>query len=379
MLYLDNSATTKPYPQVIQVMGDAMENYFGNPSSLHRKGIEAERLLNKSREVVAQSLGVEREEIIFTAGGTEGDNLAIKGVAFNYQSRGKHIITTKIEHPAVRESCQQLEKHGFKITYLDVDRWGFINLQDLEKNINQETILVSIIHANNEVGTIQPLSEIGQLLRQHPKIIYHVDGVQSFGKVPLFLKNWSIDLATISGHKIHGPKGVGALYVRKGISLSPLFTGGGQENNVRSGTENVASIAGFAKACQITREIFVEDRENMIKLKKYLTDNLKNKFPQVVIIGPEGEGASPYILNISVPGLKGEVLVHGLEDENIYVSTGSACSSKKDIMSPVLEAMGLERDTMLGSIRLSFTYNTQAEQINEFLKGFTKVLKKIGQ
>lgn len=379
MLYLDNSATTKTDPQVIKVMTDVLENYFGNPSSLHKKGLEAERLLSKSREVVAKSLGVLPQEIVFTSGGTEGDNMALKGIALGYQNRGKHIITTRIEHPAIINSCAQLEQLGFEVTYLEVDRWGFVNPQDLENKIKDETILISVMHVNNEVGTIQPLEQIGEIIKKYPKVFFHVDAVQSFGKVPLELKQWNIDLATISGHKIHGPKGIGALYIKKGIKLVPLFTGGGQEGNIRSGTENLPAIAGFAKACQIAREIFVDDSQNMIINKEKCIERLKNDFPQVIINSPDNGKASPYILNLSVPGLKGEVLLHALEEEGIYVSTGSACSSKKDIFSPVLSAMDIDKEIMLGSIRVSFSYGVTEENIKELFNSFAMALKKLGK
>ncbi|NMA01770.1 MAG: cysteine desulfurase [Clostridia bacterium] len=379
MLYLDNSATTKTHPEVIKVMADVMENYFGNPSSLHQKGLEAEKLLSKSREVVARSLGVLPQEIIFTSGGTEGDNLALKGIALAYQNRGKHIITTKIEHPAIINSCAQLEELGFEVTYLDVDELGLVNPQDVEKNIKNETILISVMHVNNEVGSIQPLAQIGEIIKNYPKIFFHVDAVQGFGKAPLELKEWNIDLATISGHKIHGPKGIGALYVKKGLNLFPLFTGGGQENNVRSGTENLPAIVGFAKACQIAREIFVDDSKKMRLYKEKCLEILKKDFPQIIINGPKDEKSSPYILNISVPKLQGEILLHALEEEEVYVSTGSACSSKKDILSPVLSAMKIDKEIMQGSIRVSFSYGVTEKDIEEFLDALARALKRLGK
>ena len=379
MLYLDNSATTKTHPEVIKVMADVMENYFGNPSSLHKKGLEAEKLLSKSREVVARSLGVLPQEIIFTSGGTEGDNLALKGIALAYQNRGKHIITTKIEHPAIINSCAQLEELGFEVTYLDVDELGLVNPQDVEKNIKNETILISVMHVNNEVGSIQPLAQIGEIIKNYPKIFFHVDAVQGFGKAPLELKEWNIDLATISGHKIHGPKGIGALYVKKGLNLFPLFTGGGQENNVRSGTENLPAIVGFAKACQIAREIFVDDSKKMRLYKEKCLEILKKDFPQIIINGPKDEKSSPYILNISVPKLQGEILLHALEEEEVYVSTGSACSYKKDILSPVLSAMKIDKEIMQGSIRVSFSYGVTEKDIEEFLDALARALKRLGK
>lgn len=377
MLYFDNSATTVLHPEVIRVMTDVLIKYYGNPSSLHRLGVEAEKLLRRSREIVAEALKVVPQEIYFTSGGTEGDNLAIKGVAIEYRNRGKHIITTKIEHPAVKESCRQLEELGFSITYLEVDKYGFVNPQDIKKNIRTDTILVSIMHVNNEVGSIQPLEEIGQILKEFPKIFFHVDGVQGYGKVPLDLKKWHIDLYTISSHKIHGPKGIGALYVRKGINLFPLLAGGGQEAGIRSGTENIPGIVGFAKACQISGDNFTNNFNKVEEVKRYLVKLLKNRFFSVVINGPLEKGASPYILNISIPGLKGEVLLHALEKEEIFVSTGSACSSKKDILSPVLRAMGINEEVMRGSIRLSFSHNLTKNDAEQFVNSLEKISKNL--
>lgn len=377
MLYLDNSATTPVHPEVIKVMEDVLKKHYGNPSSLHQKGVESEKLLETSRKIVAQTLEVDKEEIVFTSGGTEGDNLAIKGIAFRYQNRGKHIITSQIEHPAVKESCRFLEQFGFSVTYLPVDKQGLIDPQMLKSSIRDDTILVSIMHVNNEVGTIQPIQDLGAILKEYPRIFFHVDGVQGYAKVPLKLKEWGIDLYTVSGHKINGPKGVGALYVRNGIALLPQMSGGGQEGGLRSGTENVPGIAGFAKACQIAREISVINWEKLSKLRKYCINMLKEKIPAVIINGPEEEHVSPYILNISIPGLRGEVLVHGLEKEEVLVSTGSACSSKKDIISPVLQAMGIDRETALGSIRVSFSYQTKEEDILIFVDKMSRVVNRL--
>jgi cysteine desulfurase len=377
MLYLDNSATTSIHPEVRKIICDVLEKHFGNPSSLHKKGVEAEKLLNKSREIVAQSLQVNPQEIIFTSGGTEGDNLAVKGVALQYHKRGRHIITSQIEHPAVKESCRQLEELGFEVTYLGVDKYGFIAPEDLLQSIRPDTILVSIMHVNNEVGSIQPIAKIGDILKKHHKIFFHVDAVQGFAKVPLKVKEWGIDLLTISGHKIHGPKGVGALYVKDGIKIVPLLAGGGQEAGIRSGTENVPGIVGLAKSCQIAREIFVGNSKKMLDLRKQCISMIKDKLPEAIINGPECGEVSPYILNLSVPRLKGEVLVHALEKEGIYVSTGSACSSKKNITSPVLDAMGIDQETKLGSIRVSFTYETSLEDIKMFVNTLVKIVGQL--
>ncbi|KJS86758.1 MAG: cysteine desulfurase [Peptococcaceae bacterium BICA1-8] len=377
MLYLDNSATTAVHPEVVKVMQDVLEKHFGNPSSLHKKGIEAEKILQISKNFIAQTLQVKPQEIVFTSGGTEGDNLAVKGIALQYQNRGRHIITSQVEHPAVRESCRQLENLGFEITYLAVDKIGCVDPELVKSSLRKDTILVSIMQVNNEVGAIQPIQAIGELIKKHTKIFFHVDGVQGYAKIPVQLKLWGVDLFTISAHKIHGPKGVGALYIRDGIKLFPQITGGGQEGGIRSGTENVPGIAGFAKACQIAREIFVTKSKEMSKLRKACIVLLEESIPAIVVNGPKDEEVSPYIINLSIPGLRGEVLVHALEKENIFVSTGSACSSKKDITSPVLDAMGLAQDIKLGSIRVSFSYETTLEDIEVFVNKLTQVVEQL--
>ncbi|KJS19724.1 MAG: cysteine desulfurase [Clostridiaceae bacterium BRH_c20a] len=377
MLYLDNSATTAVHPEVIKVMQDVLAKNFGNPSSLHRKGIEAEKMLQISRNFIAQTLQVKPHEIVFTSGGTEGDNLAVKGIALQYQNRGRHIIISQVEHPAVRESCHQLENLGFEITCLAVDKTGCVDPELVKTSIRNDTILVSIMQVNNEVGTIQPIQAIGDIIKKHTKIFFHVDGVQGYAKIPVQLKLWGVDLFTISAHKIHGPKGVGALYIREGIKLFPQITGGGQEGGIRSGTENIPGIVGFAKACQIAREIFVVKSEEMSNLRRECIVMLEESIPSIVINGPKDEEASPYIINLSIPGLKREVLVHALESEDIFVSTGSACSSKKDITSPVLDAMGIAKDLKLGSIRVSFTYDTAIEDIEVFVGKLAQVVEQL--
>jgi len=377
MLYLDNSATTAVHPEVVKVMQDVLAKQFGNPSSLHKKGIEAEKLLQSSRNLIAQTLQVKTQEIVFTSGGTEGDNLAVKGIALQYQNRGRHIITSQVEHPAVKESCRQLESLGFEITYLAVDKSGRVDPELVKSSIRNDTILVSIMQVNNEAGTIQPIQAIGEIIKKHTKIFFHVDGVQGYAKVPVQLKPWGVDLFTISAHKIHGPKGVGALYIRDGIKLFPQITGGGQEGGIRSGTENIPGIVGFAKACRIAREIFVVKSEEMSKLRKTCIVMLEKSISPIVINGPKDEEVSPYIINLSISGLRGEVLVHALEKENIFVSTGSACSSKKDITSPVLDAMGIAKDLKLGSIRVSFSYDTSLEDISFFVDKLTQVTERL--
>ncbi|MET3287941.1 UNVERIFIED_CONTAM: cysteine desulfurase [Brevibacillus sp. OAP136] len=375
MIYLDNSATTPPYPEVVDVVQKAMLSFFGNPSSLHQKGVEAENLLKQARMVSAQALQCKPSEIIFTSGGTEGNNAAIKGVAFQYQSRGKHIITTAVEHPSVYDAAGQLESFGFDVTYLPVDHDGRVSLESLQQAIRPDTILVSIMHVNNELGTIQPIKEIGTFLKLHPRILFHVDAVQSFGKVPFKMKEWGIDLLTLSAHKFHGPRGVGILAKREGVTLHPLLAGGGQESGNRSGTENIPGIAGLAKALRMTGETQAKSIAHMQKLAEVLRAGL-TEIPECVINTPQN-GSAPHIMNISFPGMKAEVLVHALEEHGIMVSTKSACSSKAQEPSRVLLAAGIKREQAIASLRISLSGQTSLEDINQFLSGLRESLARI--
>ncbi|MGK5507377.1 cysteine desulfurase family protein [Brevibacillus formosus] len=366
MIYLDNSATTRPHPQVIETVRRAMESYYGNPSSLHQKGVEAENVLKQARKVAAQYLGCKESEVIFTSGGTESNNTAIKGVAFQYQNRGKHIITTQVEHPAVYDVCKQLEGLGFAVTYLPVDREGRVSVEAVQKAMRPDTILVSVMHVNNELGTIQPILEIGQWLKQFPKVLFHVDAVQGIGKVPLRIKDSGIDLLSVSAHKFYGPRGVGILYKREGLIIHPLMMGGGQEGGVRSGTENLPAIAGMAKAIRILEEL---GSVEMIRLQK-LNQQLREGIPTIegcIVNTPEANTA-PHIMNLSVPGVKAEVLLHALEEKGFLISTKSACSSKVNEPSRVLTAIGIERDCALSSLRISLGRENTAEDIQQFLK-----------
>lgn len=326
MIYFDNSATTKPYPEVIESFMKISSDYFGNPSSLHGLGVQAEKLLAAARKQVADLLKVKGSEIYFTSGGTEGNNLAIKGAAQSQMKRGKHIITTAIEHPSVEDACQSLTKLGFEITILPVNEYGQIEMTDLKGALRDDTILVSVMHVNNEVGSIQPIAEIGNWLRQYPQVLFHVDNVQGAGKVPLSLREAHVDLCTFSGHKIHGLKGTGFLYVRDGVRIDPLFHGGNQETQIRSGTENVAGIVALSKAFRISMNNQLLYHDKLEKIKNYLYKGLSDM--EGVLVNSPSEGA-PHILNFSVPLLKSEVLLHALESDGIFVSTTSACSSKK--------------------------------------------------
>ena len=276
MIYFDNSATTKPYPEVLDSFIKVSKDYYGNPSSLHKFGGLSEQLLNQARNQIAKLLSVKQTEIIFTSGGTEGNNLAIKGVSFAYKNRGKHLITTNIEHASVRESFKELENVGFEITTVPVGSDGLVNVKDIEKEIRKDTILVSVMHVNNEIGTVQPIEEIGQLVKNYPNIKFHVDYVQGIGKVPLDIQKCHIDLCSVSGHKFHGLKGTGLLFVREGVNINPLFTGGSQERKIRSGTENVAGYVSLAKALRMTLEKFEHEYNHLLLLSRELKEGLQN-------------------------------------------------------------------------------------------------------
>ncbi len=369
-VYLDNSATTKPYTEVIAETVNFMETQYGNPSSLHRMGITAEKALKEARKAVAVSLGAKEEEIYFTSGGTESDNLALFGAAQARKRRGNKIITSQIEHPAVLESCKKLETMGFQIEYVPVDHTGTINIKALENSIDDQTILISIMQVNNEVGSIQPISEICEIKNRIGKklgseILLHCDAVQSYGKLPIEIKDNGIDLLSISGHKIHGPKGSGALYVRKGLNLQPHQYGGGQERGMRSGTENVPAIAGFGIAAGLSCKNLPKRAESINAAKKYLSDGIRSEIKDVRFNSLE-EG-SPSILNVSFLNVRAEVLLHTLEQSEIYVSTGSACSSNKKGQSHVLKAMGLSDKEIEGAIRFSFCEFSTIEEMDYVL------------
>lgn len=375
MIYFDNSATTKPYKEVLETYMTVSEQFFGNPSSIHKLGGKSEQLLSKARLQIADLLSVQPSEIIFTSGGTEGNNLAIKGTAMMHRSRGKHLITTEMEHPSIYEAYKQLEGLGFEVTYLSPDENGFISVEQVKNALRDDTILVSIIHVNNETGAVQPISEIGQFLKKYPKIFFHVDAVQGIGKVSLNIKQSAIDLVTVSGHKFHSVKGTGFLYVREGVTLSSLMTGGSQEREIRSGTENLAGIVAMAKALRITFEKKSSMGQHLLNLRNELLHHLE-KIEGAVINSPVINFA-PHILNISFVGLKPEVIVHALSEENIYISTKSACSSKNHEISRVLQSMGKSEQVAGSAIRISLSYENTMEEVNTFNEIMMKVIKNL--
>ena len=365
-IYLDNSATTKPYQEVVDKMVLALTTQYGNPSSIHKKGIEVEREIKEIRRNIARSLGAKENEIYFTSGGTECNNTIIRSVARLNKKTKNHIISTVIEHPSVLDTLKDLESEGFEVTYLPVDKDGKISIEDLKNAIKKETILVSIMHVNNEIGTIQPIEEIGKYLKSLDEKIYlHVDAVQSYAKIKFRPSRYNIDFMTVSGHKFHGPKGIGFMYIKENSKIRPMITGGGQESSVRSGTENVPGIYGLGKAVEIMNKNLDEKIEKIQNLKVLLKEEILKNIDGVKINSPE-DGVC-HILNVSFENIRGEVLLHFLEQKNIYVSTGSACSSKKK-GSHVLNAIKLTPDQIEGAIRFSLSdFNTE-EEILETVK-----------
>ncbi len=368
-VYLDNSATTRVLPEVVELMTKIMCVDYGNPSSLHMKGVLAERYLRGAKEVLAKILKVNEKELFFTSGGTEADNMALKGCAAANNRRGRHLITTQIEHPAVLNTMRYLESIGYQVTYLPVDGSGRISLEDLRRAIRPDTILVSIMYTNNEVGSLQPIAEAGELIKRvNPGALFHVDAVQAFGKARIYPKKMGIDLLSVSGHKIHGPKGVGMLYVGDRVKLQPIIYGGGQQQNLRSGTDNVPGVAGLAKAAELLYAHFDEDMERLGSYKQYFCNGVRGiegvKINGLLPGKPNGEGTAFHIVSVSFPGVRSEVLLHALEEEGIYVSAGSACAARKPQPSATLKAMGVDRQTLESTIRFSFSVYTTKEELD---------------
>jgi cysteine desulfurase len=373
MNYFDYAATTPPYEEVIATIAEVMAQHYGNPSSLHRLGEQSDRLIKKAREVCSTILQVKPSEIVFTSGATESNNLAIKGIAFQYQQRGRHLITTTMEHPSVYECMKQLESWGWEVTYLAPDQTGCITTKQVEDALRDDTVLVSIMHVNHEVGSIQPIEEIGGMLkRKRPKPFFHVDGVQGFGKVPLSLSSSEIDLYSLSAHKWRGPKGIGLLYVRNGVQLTPLLSGGGQEGQLRSGTENVPLIIGMAQAMRLTAQGLNERLDILQKLKEQLEIAL-TAIPEVQLnSSPEG---APHIVHFSCEGIRAETLLHKLEEQGFYVSSQSACSSKQIEPSRVLLQMGKSKAQAESGIRISLNEAHTTEQVQFLIEAISKSIQ----
>ena len=366
-IYLDNAATTQALPEATEAAVDALTNNYANPSSLHNKGLAAEKLLKNSRKLLADYLNVKNSEIIFTSGGTESNNLAIRGIIESYKQRGKHLITSAVEHSSVNNLFEALKNEGWEVDKIGVDRCGSINLKELEAKIREDTVLVSLMHVNNELGTIQPLNEAAKIIKKkNPLTFLHVDGVQALGKIDINLNKLPAELYSISGHKIHGPKGIGALYLKKATELKPLIYGGGQEKNLRSGTENTPGIAGLAEAVKKLPNLNKNNPKDkkMEGVKNYLLKSLQ-EIDEVVINSPKN--GAPHIVNFSIPGIKGETMLHALEDKGIYLSTGSACSSKAK-GSRIINACGLSEKRSESALRASLNREITKDDIDYFIE-----------
>lgn len=371
-IYFDNAATTKPYDEVIEVMAEGMREYYGNPSSLHKIGMKSEKKINESREFIASTINASKDEIYFTSGASEGNNLIIKGIP----KSGHHVITTKFEHHSVLKAFEEIEKDGARVTYLDIDENGLISLEELSNAICKDTVLVSIMFVNNEMGSIQDITEIGKLIKEKSnRAKFHVDAVQAYGKLPIDVKKMNIDILTTTGHKFHGPKGTGFLYLKKGILPKSLIHGGSQEGGLRAGTQNVPGIIALTKAAEISNKNRNENYAKVLELKQYMINKLK-EIDDIRINSIDDNNHSPYILNVSFKGVRAEVLLHMLEDADIYVSTGSACTSKTSIASGsyVIKALGLCDKDAEGAIRFSFSEDNSKEEIDKTIDKLKKSL-----
>lgn len=375
MIYFDNSATTKPYPEALATYTEVATRIWGNPSSLHNLGSQATRILEASRKQIAELIGKKAEEIYFTSGGTEGDNWVLKGVAFEKAPYGKHIIVSDIEHPAIKESAAWLKTQGFEVDYAPVDTRGFVKVDALASLLRSDTTLVSIMAVNNEIGSIQPIHDIAALLEDRPTISFHVDAVQALAKVAteVYLPE-RVDFATFSSHKFHGLRGVGFVYIKEGKKITPLLTGGGQEKEMRSTTENVAGIAATAKALRLAMENQEAFASKTQQLKEVIRKELAN-YPDVTIFSGEDHFA-PHILTFGIKGVRGEVVVHAFEEFDIYISTTSACSSKAGKPAGTLIAMGVDKSIAQTAVRLSLDFENDMSQVEQFLTKFKLIYEK---
>ena len=369
MIYFDNAATTKIYDDALTSYVQVSQKFFGNPSSLHQLGVDAYQVLTKARAQVASLLSVQPEEIFFTSGGTESNNWAIKGTALEKSVFGKHIITTKIEHPSVLQTCKQLERFGFEVTYLDVDSKGIVSVDQLKESIRKDTILVSVMAVNNEVGAVQPIAEIAKVLEEYPSIHFHVDCVQAVERASQLLSIGRIDLLSLSAHKFHGPRGVGIMYKKFGRKIQALLTGGGQEKGERSTTENLPGIVATTKALRMA----LEEESVTGELRSQLWKELATK-PEIRIFSPE-DGAS-HVLCFAIKGVRGEVVVHAFENHGIYISTTSACSSKKGDSSSTLYAMDVPTEWATGAVRVSFSNDNTKEEVEQFIEVLHQLMKQ---
>lgn len=379
--YLDNAATTRVFDSVRDIMVNALSVDYGNPSSKHRKGMEAEQNLKEATSIIAKSLKVEPKEIIFTSGGTESNNMALIGTALANQRAGKHIITTRFEHPSVHNPLIFLEEQGFRVSYVSVDSLGHINMKELLDEICDETILISVMYVNNEIGAVQDIADISkQIKAKKSDVLLHVDAIQAFGKYKIYPKRMGIDLMSISGHKIHGPKGSGVLFVKDRVKIKPIIFGGEQQKGMRSGTENVPAYVGLAQAIQEIYDHHEEKIEHLYAIKQHMIKELR-QLPEVTVNGinedMELRETAPHIISASFAGVRSEVLLHALEDRGIYVSSGSACSSNHPGLSGTLVAIGVSKELLDSTIRFSFSVNTTMEEIDYTISILKELLPKL--
>ena len=375
--YLDNSATTRCSKAAADKMVLLLTEDFGNPSSLHMKGVIAEKYINEAKKKIAKTLKCQEKEIVFTSGGTESNNLAIIGSAMANQRAGKHIITTQVEHASVANTMKFLEDNGFEVTYLGVDHDGRISLDELKSAMRPDTILVSIMQVNNEIGAVMPVEEAGKLIKEiNPNTLFHVDAIQSYGKLHISPKNMSCDLLSVSGHKIHGPKGSGFLYIKDKTKIKPIIYGGGQQKGMRSGTENVPAIAGLGVAAEEIYTDLDKKIEAMYELKSHFINEV-TKIDGVTVNGLTDKTSAPHIVSVSIQGVRAEVILHTLEDKNIYVSAGSACSSNKPAVSATLKAIGLPNELLDSTVRFSFCVDTTIEEIDYAIEVMQDVIPKL--
>jgi len=375
MIYIDHSATSPVDPEVFEAMKPYFTDSFGNASTLYSLGREGKKAMESAREEVASIIGAEAKEIIFTSGGTESDNIAILGAAYKLKKKGNHIITSDIEHPAVDETCRYLEKNGFTVTYLPVYEDGIVKVKDLEDAITDKTILITIMHANNEIGTIQPITEIGRIAHEN-NIYFHTDAVQTVGKIPVNVKELNVDMLSLSAHKLYGPKGIGALYLRQGVRIEPIMHGGGHEKGIRPGTENVPGIVGLGKACSIAKENLQMDAQKLTSLREMLIDNVLAENEDSYLNGHRTKRL-PNNANFRFTGIEGESLILHLDAKGIATSTGSACSSIKLEPSHVLMAIGLKEVEAHGSLRISLGHENTEEDIEYTITAIKEVVEKL--
>ncbi|MDO5146448.1 MAG: cysteine desulfurase family protein [Eubacteriales bacterium] len=370
-IYFDNGATTRVFPEVKEIMAEVLDVEYGNPSSMHKKGYEAEQCVNRAKEIIAKSLRVDAKEIYFTSGGTEANNLALIGTAMAHKRRGRHVITTCIEHASVYNPLSYLEEEGFEVTYLPVDERGIVKLDALKEALRPDTFLVSIMCVNNEIGAVEPMEEIGKIVKKYnPDIVFHTDCIQAYGKMKCTPKKWKVDLLSVSGHKIHGPKGIGFLYIREGTRIRPILWGGNQQKGIRSGTENVPGIVGLGKAAAMIYENHAEKVETLCAVKEHFIKRVTEEISDV----KDNSGMAPHIASISFPGVRSEVLLHALEERGIYVSAGSACSSNKPEVSGTLRGIGLDKNHYESTLRFSFSVYNSVEEVDECVEALKELL-----